>query len=165
MNSVPENSQETDDLALRFLRVFEESFRRLAMQQRGQTNVPNFKHLPVNQMRALHVLRSSPGLAQKALAQRLDVTPAAISTTVREMEKQGLVERHADPSDARQMCLYLTEEAGQMIAVFEQFRVKAVANLLAALPITEQRTIVEALERAMRAEPSSMDNDPPVREC
>lgn len=137
--------QETKDLALRFMRVIEESFKRIALQQKHHP----FKDLNMNQVRALHMLHHRPGLLQKELAEDLSVTPAAVSTIVRQMQAMSLIERQTDATDARSMRLYLSEEAQHMIAENQQVRCNAVADLLAGLPLNEQRMVVEALERSL----------------
>lgn len=150
MPTVSAEQQETRELALRFMEVMEQSFRRFG------PNVPKqmksvFHELNVNQIRALHLLHANPGSAQKDLAEFLEVTPAAISTAVREMEQKGLVERKADEKDARQMRLYLSTHAQKMLNQYRDMRCEGVAQLLRALPLDEQRMVVEALERAIRA--------------
>ncbi len=105
--------------------------------------------LRMNQIRALYLLKYVPGISQKELAKQLNITPAAVSTTVRDMEKLNLVERQPDPADARQVKLYLSEYGQNVLAQGEEMRCNAVAKMLSALPIKEQRTIVEALEHAL----------------
>lgn len=150
MSTVSANQQETRELALRFMEVMEQSFRRFGPRVPKHMNSA-FRDLNMNQIRALHVLHANPGSAQKELADFLEVTPAAISTAVREMEQMGLIERNADENDARQMRLYLSSHAQKMLNQYRDMRCEGVSQLLRALPLDEQRMVVEALERAIQA--------------
>ncbi len=154
MGTVSAEQQETRELALRFMEVMEQSFRRFG-QHVPKRMKSAFHELNVNQIRALHLLHANPGSAQKDLAEFLEITPAAISTAVREMEQMGLVERKADEKDARQMRLYLSDSAQQTLNEYRNLRCEGVAQLLRALPLDEQRMVVEALERAIRAHDQS----------
>lgn len=148
---------DTEALALRFMDVIEEAFKRLSESSTPMPSV--MKELNFNQIRALHILHRQPGLVQKNLAGGLRITPAAISTAVREMVTMGLIERRSDPNDARMMRLYLSDTASDMIGQAQLARVAAVANLLQALPYDEQLHIVEALEAALEAH-ATADNSP-----
>jgi len=117
---------------------------------------PQMRTLSVNQFRAMHCLmhepglsQKEPGLSQKDLAERLEVTPAAVSTTVREMEKLDLIQRLPDAEDARLMRLHLSAESKAVLQQMHQKRLQGVVQLMSPLPIDEQRYIVEALERAL----------------
>jgi DNA-binding MarR family transcriptional regulator len=148
--TLPELVNESQELAARFIKVFETAFKHLAKNQSQPFN-PIFRELNSNQFRAMHLLHTTPGMVQKDLAEQLEVTPAAISTAVRQMERFGLVQRKPDTSDARLMRLYLSDEARNAIREMNNHRRHAVVNLLEGLPLSEQRTIVEALERAIAA--------------
>ena len=64
----------------------------------------------------LHFLQEEDGLAHGALAVRLGVTPATMTTMLQRMEKAGWVIRRPDPADQRVSRAYLTE-AGRAIIV------------------------------------------------
>jgi len=145
MGSNNDDRRETNDLASRFMRVFEASFKQMS-QRRHHNHV--FKDLSINKLHTLNMLYQHPGTAQKELAELLQITPAAVSTAVREMESIGLVERKADEHDARLMRLYLSEEASQIVGENITHRHAAIAKLLEVLPLEEQRMIVSSLEKA-----------------
>ncbi len=50
--------------------------------------------------------------------QCLGVTAASMSTSLAEMERQGLIERTPHPDDARAMLVHLTEQGRQIVAMF-----------------------------------------------
>ncbi len=146
MDSKDDDRQATNELAARFMRVFDSSFKQMA-QRRHHNHV--FKDLSINQLHMLNMVYRHPGTAQKELAELLQITPAAVSTAIREMESMGLVERKANEADARLMCLYLSEEASQIVGENLAHRHAAIAKLLAVLPIEEQNMIVSSLEKAL----------------
>jgi DNA-binding MarR family transcriptional regulator len=138
---------EAQELADRFLKVlgwlFKVAGHRIPQDVAGQ--------LHMNQLHALHMLNHEPGISQKDIAERLQITPAAVSTAMREMEARGLIERRSDPDDARQMHLYLCPFGQRIVDEAYARRRDAIARLLGELPLNEQRTIVRALERALKA--------------
>lgn len=142
----PLHLPESEELAQRFFKVFEESFKLVGQLYRPP---PQMRTLSVNQFRAMHCLMHEPGLSQKDLAERLEVTPAAVSTTVREMEKLDLIQRLPDAEDARLMRLHLSADSRAVLQEMHQRRLKGVMQLMSPLPVEEQRYIVEALERAL----------------
>jgi MarR family transcriptional repressor of mepA len=148
----------TNELAERFMRVFESSFKQMS-HRRHHNHV--FKDLSINKLHTLNMLYHHPGTAQKELAEMLEITPAAVSTAVREMEGMGLIERKADEHDARLMRLYLSEEANQIVGENITHRHAAIAKLLSVLPIEEQHMFVSSLEKALLIY-TNQDNPTPV---
>lgn len=136
----------TSELAARFMRVFDASFKQMS-QRRHHNHV--FKDLSINQLHMLNMIYHHPGTAQKELAELLQITPAAVSTAIREMESIGLVERKPDEIDARLMRLFLSDEASQVVGENLAHRHAAIAKLLSVLPIEEQHMIVTSLEKAL----------------
>ncbi len=67
--------------------------------------------LSLVQWRALAHLARTEGINQAALAERLELQAMTIARLVDSLQKLGLVERRADPSDRRAHCLYLTAKA------------------------------------------------------
>ncbi len=55
-------------------------------------------------------LRGQGEMSQRELAAALDQTPASMTVTLRRMEKAGLIERNADPSDKRVQKVKITEK-------------------------------------------------------
>ena len=147
---------ETVELAERLMRVLGTFFK--ATQQKPHQSVVGRLHL--NQLHTLHLLNQEPGLSQKDVAERLEVTPAAVSTAIREMETMGLLQRQPDSEDARQMRLFLCPHGREVVEEGFAMRRKAVAQLLSAMPLDEQRMVVEALERALASHEISTNRNP-----
>lgn len=149
--SYQDDHQETKDLAMRFVHVFDISHKHVSRREMPPVN-EFFRELNINQLRAMSLLYDSPGMAQKDLAERLEVTPAAISTAVSQMEGFGLLERRKDEEDKRSIRLFLSADGQQIIETWHTMRCTAMADLLSALPLSEQRMVVEALERALASQ-------------
>lgn len=148
---------EVQELATRFIKVFEATITHMSRQDSKPYN-PIFSQLNVNQFRAMHLLHVAPGMVQKDLAEKLAVTPAAISTAVRQMERFGLILRKPDMVDARLMRLYLSQDAETALEEINKHRRQSVVKLLEGVPLSEQRMIVESLEKALLARSPSADH-------
>lgn len=113
--------------------------------------------MSINQLKTLHLVAHKPGVTQTSVAERLGVTTASISTSVRELEAQGLIERHANPDDARVMLLHLAPLGEQIFGrVFNGFT-RTFAELLDTLEPDEQEQLVGLLEKALTAKQISLD--------
>ncbi len=60
-----------------------------------------------------HIARN-PGITQKELAQRIDISPASVAISIRRLESAALIRRERDEKDGRVLHLYLTP-AGEEI--------------------------------------------------
>ena len=158
MGPTNDDRPETNELAVRFMRVFDASFKQMSNRKHHKHL---FKDLSINKLHTLNMLYHHPGTAQKELAELLEITPAAVSTSVREMENMGLVERRADEHDARLMRLYLSEEANQIVGENITHLHAAIAKLLSVLPVEEQHMIVSSLEKALLIY-TNVDNPTPA---
>ena len=160
-SSAPSDSIETDELATRFLRVLE-SMNKIAKHRMPDKNTVG--HLNLNQILTLHMLNRQPGLAQRDIADRLQITAAAVSNAMRELETLNLIERHSHEADARVMCVYLSRKGQKLVNKAMLMRRQSIADLLGALPLSEQQQIVESLERALAVREKALsaisDGDP-----
>ncbi len=141
------DASESEQLAIRLLRTLDALFHLIRYR------IPHTKveGLTIKQLHALRLLHEKPGISQKELAERLQITPAAISTAVRQLERAKLVNRQSDPKDARQMQLFLSQQAQDMLEEAHALRCGAMRTVLDALPPDEQEIIVSSLERALVA--------------
>ncbi|MEO8606558.1 MAG: MarR family transcriptional regulator [Chloroflexota bacterium] len=113
--------------------------------------------LSPNQLKMLHLVFHKPGISQTLVAERLGVTTASISTSVREMEAQGLIERRPNPDDARVLLLHLAPLGEQIFEqVFDQF-INTCADLLGVLPCDDQQQLVERFEAVLVANNINLD--------
>ena len=64
----------------------------------------------------LNYLSNSEGApSQKQIAQSFDVTPAAIATSLKKMEKNGLIERKSDEADNRVKVITVSEKGRELL--------------------------------------------------
>jgi MarR family transcriptional regulator, organic hydroperoxide resistance regulator len=87
--------------------------------------------LRLGQYQVLRHLWEDDGLTPREIADRLTVEMPTVTRTVQRMVRDGLVERHAHPDDARSVRIYLTKR-----------------GLDLRLELAE--TVAEQTERAMR---------------
>lgn len=125
-------------------------FSRLMQLTKDETPDEVMAQLNVNQLRALNLIYHEPGISQKALAERLDISSAAVSVGVGKLLEAKLVERHHDADDGRIMNLYLGARGKELVRKVEDGQIQVIAELLDGLPPDEQAQVVETLERALR---------------
>jgi len=114
--------------------------------------------LSPNQIKMMHLIFHRPGISQTLVAERLGVTTASISTSVRELESQGLIERRANPEDARVMLLHLAPFGEEIFEqMFDSFT-NTFADLLKVLPEDHQQQLVELLEETLRGNDVDLDS-------
>ncbi len=68
------------------------------------------------QGKILSILRREEGIAQKDLAERLQIRPASLSESLDKMQKNGWIERRTNGEDRRRSNIYLTPE-GQEVSL------------------------------------------------
>lgn len=96
----------------------------------------------------LFLLDAAPdGLAPNTLAERAGVTRATVTGLLDGLEREQLIERHADANDRRALCIRLTRK-GQRVAraVFGQHG-RWVASLYGNLSAPERKQLAALLEK------------------
>lgn len=96
---------------------------------------------------ALNVLDHEGPLSQLALGRCVGMDPSSMVSTIDELEAQGLVQRHRDPSDRRAYALHVTEAGRETLT---RGRVQARAaqeELFADLSAQEREQLRELLLR------------------
>ncbi len=98
-------------------------------------------------------LYEEDGLRQGELAQRARLSKQTMTTLARALEREGLIERRVDPSDARAIMIFLTRRANQLRPVAEQVlseldaRVTAVVSARMSRPLKRALRSIADLER------------------
>jgi len=89
----------------------------LAVLARAQSwRAPGSPALPPTQAALLRMLQAAPeGLRAGRMAERLAISPASLSDSLRALEHKGWLRRESDPDDRRASRLHLTAE-GQALA-------------------------------------------------
>jgi DNA-binding MarR family transcriptional regulator len=154
MSSRKDSGRYSEVLAQRFMIAF------FALRSHIATrSVINDTHgLNLSQLKMLHLVFHRPGISQTLVAERLGVTTASISTSVRALEAQGLIERCHDSQDARVMLLHLAPFGEQLIEQILGTFTDTLADLLNPLPLDEQVQLVERFEALLTANHINFDS-------
>ncbi|MFG2517612.1 MarR family winged helix-turn-helix transcriptional regulator [Streptomyces sp. NPDC048527] len=72
--------------------------------------------LSLARTKVLQVLERRGAIQQSRLAQELGQAPRSVTQSVEALEREGLVERAADPSDGRSKLVRLTEKGSKALA-------------------------------------------------
>jgi DNA-binding MarR family transcriptional regulator len=95
---------------------------------------------------ALSVIVFGGPLPMSALAQAEQVQPPTITRLVKEMEREGLVERIRSREDRRVQRVRATPAGSRLLLAGRRRRVARLAAALAALPPADQRLLARAAE-------------------
>lgn len=101
-------------------------------------------------------------LSPTAIAERLIVTTASVTSLLDTLERRGLVERRPDPTDRRRLLIVITQDGK---AIVDQFLPEVVAlqtAALATLTEAQRRQLVELLA-TVGANLTTLDVDEVIR--
>lgn len=96
---------------------------------------------------ALNVLDAEGAITQHALGRCTGIDPSSMVATIDELEKRGLVERRAHPTDRRAHALHVTDEGRETLARGRKLARHAQEELLAPLSADERRQLHDLLLR------------------
>ena len=99
----------------------------------------------LTQYRSLVVLASRGPKTVAELADLVAVTPPTASRLCDRLVKKGLIRRRAGRHDRRQVYIALTETGRELIDAVTVRRRREIADLLAAIPLETQRSVVTAV--------------------
>ncbi len=85
------------------------------------------------------------------MAEALNLSTPTVSISVRQLEKNGLVERKPHPDDGRAVQLFLTPKGKEVHQRANSFHRQKFEQLLAGLNEDERDTLLNLLERALDA--------------
>jgi len=103
--------------------------------------------LHAGQEMVLVELWQDDGLRGGELAERLGVEPPTITKMLRRLETCGLVERRADPEDARSLRVYLTGQGRALEAPVVRCWERAEQTVLAGINARDRQTFRRLLDR------------------
>ena len=106
--------------------------------------------LSLPELTALSELQHRPGLSTAQLARRSLVTPQAMSITIAELERRGLVQRRADPSHRRILQARLTPAGHRQLRRIDPIVAALQTELLQDVPEAERDAVVSGLTAVMR---------------
>lgn len=90
-------------------------------------------------------------LAPSTIAERLMVTTGSMTSLLDTLERRGLVERQAHPSDRRRLLVHLTPEGEALVDLFLPEVIAVQTALVAGLSEAERATAVHLSERLAAA--------------
>lgn len=93
--------------------------------------------------------RNTPGARVKDIAAQLAITQPTATDSITALERKGLVERHADPSDGRAARVRLTS-AGMESTATLQAAPSALADALSTLPVTDRAALLRLTIKLIR---------------
>lgn len=96
--------------AMRSFRMADSALRRTIEKRVASTGVYRSQH------QMLMNLGKNPDCSQNELAARLDITPAAVTTTIKKLEKSGYITRIVCEEDNRVNKLSVTSKGQEIIA-------------------------------------------------
>lgn len=98
------------------------------------------------QFNILMILKNSDqeGISQQKLSEKLVVTKSNVVGLVDRMEKQGLVERKAHPTDRRFNRIVITEKGTALVEKVEVHYYQEVDRMMSGISDSEKKSIVEA---------------------
>ncbi len=117
---------------------------RRVLRARMRTAWP-YDDLPVGQLDLLRLLVEKPGLSVSQTAELLSLAPNSVSSLVRTMVDAGLLERRADPADARAARLFPSARAARRLRRWRARRAELLAVAAAALEPADLRALLASL--------------------
>lgn len=131
----------------RFVAVFDR-MRRLATESNPLQHAEVSVSMP--QLTMLEWVAAHPACQLREMADGLDVTMPTISVGSRRLEDAGLLTRLPDPADGRAVRLELTPLGQRLVLEAHEFRMKKMGGLLSGLRSSEQESLLNLLERAVK---------------
>ena len=99
------------------------------------------------QWRVLVHLAARQGINQRNLAEIVELDNVTLGRHIDRLERDGWLERRADPTDRRAWCLYLTDASGPMLEKMEALAVRTQAEAMKGLSEQERAALVDMLVR------------------
>ena len=97
--------------------------------------------------RLLYLIALQSGISQRQLIRQVRVDPGSITRQLRVLQDDGLIERRADPADARLMLLLLTRAGRTEVARVMRLRRQFLAEMVDGVSERDLRTAMKVLDR------------------
>jgi DNA-binding MarR family transcriptional regulator len=150
------NHQPSRDADLdRVVGVFDALMHRLMATHAPELNA---LELTMSQTKAMYLLVAAGPLRMSELAHRLGVTNSTATGQVDRLVELGLLERHEDPADRRQVVVHATAHGTATLERFRELNSRRMREMLAFLDATDLSTVERALhllDAAIEAEASA----------
>lgn len=99
------------------------------------------------QWRVLVHLAARQGINQRSLAEIVELDNVTLSRHIDRLERDGWLERRADPDDRRAWCLFLTDASEPMLEKMETLAVETQAEAMKGLSEAERAQLADMLIR------------------
>lgn len=99
------------------------------------------------QMIVLELIRSNPSIHAGDIAQRLNITPSAVSQILNALEKKNRITRTINRSNRREICLELTPEAVEYFKNIEVLERTIIQKYYSQLELEELRQLKAILQK------------------
>lgn len=161
---MPHPAAPTPDDLERVVAVFNGLMHRLMATHAPELNAID---LTMSQTKALYLVIAAGQLRMSELAARLGVTSSTATGQVDRLVELGLLERHEDPADRRQVMVTATPFAEEALERFRELNSRRMLELLSRLDATDLASVEHALrilDSAVAADPDpALDLRPPVQ--
>jgi DNA-binding MarR family transcriptional regulator len=107
--------------------------------------------ISIPQLTLLDWVATCPGCSVGQIAEGLDLAPPTVSVGVRRLEKAGLLQRRADPTDRRSVQISTTAQGQALHERALEFRLGKMQQLLNGLTKEEAATLLNLMEKAIDA--------------
>ncbi len=114
------------------------------LRENFRTTTPDLG-LTLAQARVLLHLSRNEGISQVALSAILEIQPITLLRQIDRLEKAGLLERRAHPSDRRAQQLYLTPRSQPLLQKIFDRSAQMQDHVMAGLSQSERDRLIEAL--------------------
>jgi DNA-binding MarR family transcriptional regulator len=144
----------------RILEVFDRLMHRLMASHAPELNLID---LTMSQTKALYVVVSADRLRMSELASRLGITSSTATGVVDGLVSHGLLARHEDPADRRQVVVSATARAEATLESFRELNSRRMREMLAHVDTDDLGVVEQALrvlDAAVAAEVESTTIDP-----
>jgi DNA-binding MarR family transcriptional regulator len=160
----PKGTRPTREAIDQVVDVFERLMHRLMA-----THAPELQaiELTMSQTKAMYLLVASGRMRMSELAARLGITSSTATGAVDRLVELGLIERHEDPADRRQVVVSATPTAAATLEHFRELNSRRMREILGRLDAGELATVeraMQVLDAAVAAEtavPLSSTKDRP----
>jgi len=105
----------------------------------------NLIDLTMSQTKALYLVLAAGQLRMSELAARLGITSSTATGVVDGLVSQGLLTRHEDPADRRQVVVNATAEAEATLESFRELNSRRMREMLAHVNATDLAVVEQAL--------------------
>jgi DNA-binding MarR family transcriptional regulator len=117
---------------------------------RMNIRLPAIQRLSFTTLSVLHTLATTGPQRLSELTASEQVTQPAVTQIVTKLEREGLVERRADPSDGRAVLVHITEEGLAVVRGRQEERMVRLTELTERLTPRERDRIQAALPALTR---------------